>query len=91
MLSVADGALRAIPLESRARAFALTRDGATAIVGGTQYGEAVPLAAYDVATGRTLAKGPKVGRLPQGVELSPDDKRLYVLVYDPHETLVFDL
>ncbi len=91
VLSAADGALRTIPMKSAARAFALTRDGATAIVGGTQYGEAVPLAAYDVATGKTLAKGPKVGRLPQGVELSPDDNRLYVLVNDPHELLVFEL
>ncbi len=91
LLAVDDGALRAIPTASGARAFALTADGATVILGGTQYGGAMELVALDLATGAVRAKGPRVGRLPTGVELSPDGATLYVLVNDPDELLVFDL
>lgn len=91
VLAVDDGALRAIPTASGARAFALTADGATVILGGTLYGTAMELVALDLATGAVRARGPRVGRLPTGVELSPDGATLYVLVNDPDELLVFEL
>lgn len=88
---VRSGSARVVPMASGARGFALTRDGATAIVGGTQYGTAVPLTAIDVATGAVRAEGPALGRLPQGVELSPDGATLYVLMNEPGELVVLDV
>lgn len=91
VIATADAATRSIPMDHGARAFALTADGTTALVGATRYGEPAPLVAVDLTTGTVRARGPAVGRLPQGVEISPDDARLYVLVNDPNELLVFDL
>lgn len=91
VIATADATTRSVPMDHGARAFALTADGATALVGATRYGEPAPLVAVDLATGTVRARGPAVGRLPQGVELSPDGARLYVLVNDPNELLVFDL
>lgn len=86
VLSVADGKLRTIRLDTAARSFALTSDGAAAIV-GTSLG----LTVVDVATGAVRARGPSVGRGPKALELSPDGTRLYLLASNPDELLVFDL
>jgi len=91
VVSTADGSMRTLDMPTGARAFVLTPDGTTALVGGTAYGEHVELLAIDLATGDVRAEGPKVGRLPRGVAISPDGAKLYVLVNDPHELLVFDL
>ena len=86
VISVADGKVRTIRLDTEARWFALTPDGAAAIV-GTNLG----LTVVDVATGAVRARGPSVGRKPRALELSPDSARLYLLASDPDELLVFDL
>ncbi len=90
VLSVADGAARALPMPSGTRAFALTPDGGTAVVAGTAYGKPVEITAVDLATGAASAAGPALGRLPQGAALSPDGATLYVLVNEPHELVVLD-
>lgn len=86
IFSVADGKSRTIRLDTEARGFALTSDGAAAIV-GTNLG----LTVVDVATGAVRARGPSVGRKPRALELSPDGARLYLLASNPDELVVFDL
>jgi WD40 repeat protein len=90
VIDPATGAHRDLPLGNGARAFALTRDGATAIVGRTAYGDPCNLVAIDLATGDTRWQSEALGRLPQGLELSPDDDVIYVLMNDPHELIVLD-
>lgn len=90
VLDPATGAHRALPLGARARVFAFTRDGATALVGRTSYGAPQNVVAIDLATGGTRWTSEALGRLPQGLELSPDGDALYVLMSDPHELVVFD-
>ncbi len=86
VFAVADGTSRTIMLDTEARWFALTSDGAAAIV-GTNLG----LTVVDVATGKVRARGPSVGRKPRALELSPDGARLYLLASSPDELVVFDL
>ena len=90
VIDPATGAHRDLPLGNGARAFALTRDGATAVVGRTTYGVPSNLVAIDLATGDTRWQSEALGRLPQGLELSPDDDVIYVLMNDPHELIVLD-
>lgn len=92
-LSVLDpstGAHRELPLNGMARAFAITRDGKTAVVGKTTYGESQSAVAIDLATGKTRWESEALGRLPQGVALSPNDDAIFVLMNDPHELVVFE-
>lgn len=91
VVSVADGAVRAIPTPTASRSLALTPDGATALIAGTDYGAPVPIRAVDLATGSTRDVGPSLGRLPQGAALSPDGATYYVLVNEPDELIVFDV
>ncbi|MFO0629531.1 MAG: PQQ-binding-like beta-propeller repeat protein [Polyangiales bacterium] len=88
VLRAGDGQMRDIPSDAGGRDFAITPDGARVIHGCTAYGDAVPLRVFDLATGARLAEGPALGRLPQGVALSPDGSRLYVLMNDPHAVVV---
>lgn len=88
---VSDGALRTFAARGGARDFAFTADGARVILGATEYGNAVPLQVLDLASGATVAEGPALGRLPQGVALSPDGARLYVLMNDPHDLVVLSV
>ena len=90
VLDPATGVHRELPLGAGARTFALTRDGATAIVGKTSYGDPQNVVAMDLATGATLWASEALGRLPQGLELSPNDDAIYVLMNDPHELVVFE-
>jgi DNA-binding beta-propeller fold protein YncE len=84
------GAHRALPMGAGARAFAITSDGATAVVGQTVYGDPRGVVALDLATGETRWRSEALGRLPQGLELAPDDRALFVLMNDPNELVVFD-
>lgn len=87
-LRVEDGLLRELPSDAGGRDFAITPDGKRVIHGCTAYGDAVPLRVFDLATGALVAEGPALGRLPQGLALSPDATRLYVLMNDPHALVV---
>lgn len=91
VLRAEDGAMRELPAKTGGRDFALTADGARVIHGATAYGQATPLRVLDLATGETVAEGPALGRLPQGVALSPDGARLYVLMSDPNDLVVLAL
>ncbi len=84
------GAHRELPLGAGARTFAITRDGATALVGKTSYGDPQNVVAIDLATAETRWASEPLGRLPQGLALSPDDDAIYVLMNDPHELVVFE-
>lgn len=88
VLQPADGAMREIPSETGGRDFALTTDGTRVIHGATAYGEAAPLRVFDLARGALLGEGPALGRLPQGLALSPDGTRLFVLMNDPDDLVV---
>lgn len=91
VLRVEDGAARTIPADAGGRDFALTADGARVIQGCTRYGSDVPLRVFDLAGAAVVAEGPALGRLPQGVALSPDGARLYVLMNDPHALVVLSV
>lgn len=90
VLDPATGAHRSLPMGGSARAFALTRDGATAVVGRTSYGDPQSVVAIDLATGEVGWTSEPLGRLPQGLELSPGDDAIHVLMNDPHELVVFE-
>ncbi len=90
VVDVADGKSRKIPIGTGGRAFALTRDGRTAIVGRGSYGDPRNVAAVDLATGAIGWTGDPLGYLPRGVALSPDESVLYVLAVGPDELVVFD-
>jgi len=59
-------------------------------VGKTTYGESQSAVAIDLATGETRWESEALGRLPQGLALSPDDDAIFVLMNDPHELVVFE-
>ena len=90
VLDPASGTHRAIATGAGARALAITRDGATALVGQTRYSDAQSVVAFDLATGERRWASEPLGRLPQGVALSPDDDAVYVLVSEPDELVVFE-
>jgi WD40 repeat protein len=90
VLDPVDGSHRSIETGASARAFALTRDGATAFVGQTVYGDPRGVVAVDLATGERRWESEALGRLPHGLELSPDDATVYALMSDPDELVVFE-
>ncbi len=90
-VNVANGAVREIATGCSARSIALTADAKRAFVGSTEYGNPVPLRVVDITRGEVVAEGPALGRLPQGVALSPDERRLYVLMNEPNELVVIAL
>jgi WD40 repeat protein len=88
VLRAEDGAVREMRSDAGGREFAITADGTRVIHGATAYGDPVALRVFDLASGRVVAEGPSLGRLPQGVALSPDGARLYVLMNEPHDLVV---
>lgn len=91
LVNAADGAIREVRTGHSARSFALTADASRAFIGSTAYGAPVPLCVVDLARGEVIAEGPALGRLPQGVALSPDGRRLYVLMNEPNELVVLSV